>query len=132
MSVFGNFRRMLRKPVPRWLFGYSWGSTIFLLALFYLVPIPMVQKQVISMLFLLPFVGVVVLEFCLLVRQKRLLWFMEKTKTPILVLLILTLPVLLLSPPEFRWKLIAFWLLPWFCCSLWAHWCLRMTKLGYF
>ena len=132
MSFFKNFRRMLKKPVPRWLFGYSWGSTILFFAIYFLAPISWIQKQVIASLLLLPFMVVCLLEFCLLVRERKVWWFVRSSWKLLLILLVFGSTHLFFAPPDYRWKFFAMWPLLWIFISLWALWCARMTKRGAF
>lgn len=132
MSFFKNLRRMLKEPVPRWLFGYVWGSSILSIAIFVFAPIPWGHKQVIAVALMIPYAGVIpLLELFLLIRERRLMWFFKLLRNQIPLFFFLTF-INCFAAPQYAWQLVEVNIAVMLMASLFGSWGRRMINLGYF
>ena len=130
--MFRVWRRMMKKPLARLLFGYMFGSAAVVVLMMFFAPIPMLWKQVIGFVVVSPYaIGIPLLELSLLIRERRLRWYLKMLRNTLPLFLIMTALNTLLAP-KFFWQFLPFTIWMLFYSALGGSLARRLINLGYF
>jgi hypothetical protein len=130
--MFKIWLRMLRKPLPRVLFGYVYGSLALSMLVFYFAPIEYFWKVAVMILFAAPYaIGIPLLELCLLARERRLIRVFQVFLRMLPVFILVNGTNFLLAP-NIYWQTLFPMNVFFVLSGLFGSWGGRMIKLGYF